>query len=136
MSSYFDTNDRFARYVENVKEVQKIVATVDTDLINNETLLRMGIEAMCECGLFEKELDEWEELSSSSQTRDEFQAHFQDSEEKFNLKKKIHDKKRGISQANLVLEEDNFIPCKSQQFDINKMDSYLDNLEAAASQEK
>ena len=97
-----------------MKEAQKIAATVYNDLINNATLLRMGIEAMYEYGLFEKALDEWEELSSSSQTWDEFQAHFQDAEEKFNLNKKTHSKKGGISQANLVLDKDNCIHCESQ----------------------
>ena len=86
--------------------------------------------------MFEKALDEWEELSSSSQTWDEFQAHFQDTEENFNINKNIHDKKGGVGQANLVLEEDNFIPYEDQQFDTNKMDSYLDNLDAAATQDK
>ena len=88
MSSYFDINDGFPRHLEKMKEAQKIAFTFDADLINNATVLRMRIKAMCECGLFEKSLDEWEELSSSSQTWDDFQFHFQDAEEKFNLKKK------------------------------------------------
>ena len=76
MISYFDINDGFSRHVEKIKEAQEIASTVDDDLIINAALLRMGIEAMWECGLFEKALDEWEELSSSSQTWDELQAHF------------------------------------------------------------
>ena len=35
-----------------------------------------------------------------------------------------------------MLEEDNCALCEDQQFDIKGMDSYLDNLEAAATQEK
>ena len=93
MSSYFDVNDGFPLYLEKTKEAQEIAATVDTELIKNATFLRMGIEAMHECGLFEKALDEWEELSSSNQNWDVFQFHSQYTKEKFNLKKKIHDKK-------------------------------------------
>ena len=51
MSSYFVINDGFCRCAEKMKEAQNIVATVDDDLINNATLLRMGIDAMCECVL-------------------------------------------------------------------------------------
>ena len=65
----------------------------------------IGIEAMWKCDLFKKTLHEWEELSSSSQTWDKFKTHFQDAEENFNLKKKIHDKNGGISQDNPMLEE-------------------------------
>ena len=93
ISIYFDINDGFTRCSEKMKECQKIAATVDADLINNATLLRMEIEAMYECGLFENALDEWEELISSNQNWDAFQFQFEDAEEKFNLKKKIHDKK-------------------------------------------
>ena len=136
MSSYFDINEGFARYLEKMKEFQKIAATVDKELINNATLLRMGIEAMHECGLFEKALDEWEEISSSNQNWDVFQFHFQDAEEKFNLKKKIHDKKGGISQANLASEENNCAPFEEQQCEVSTLDACLDNLAAAATQEK
>ena len=48
----------------SVKEPQKIAATIDKELINDAMLLRMSIEAMHECGLFEKALDEWEEFST------------------------------------------------------------------------
>ena len=54
---------------------------------------------MHDCGLFEKALDEWEELNQSSQTWDEFQTHFLDAEEKFNLKRRVHDKKGSLGQA-------------------------------------
>jgi len=110
MSSYFDINEGFARYLEKMKEPQKIAATVDKELINNATLLRMGIEAMYECGLFEKALDEWEELSTSNQNWDVFQFHFQDAEEKFNLKNKMHDKKGGFGQAKSASEENYSTP--------------------------
>jgi len=63
MSSYFDINDGFTRYVERMKEAQKTASTIDVNLINDTTLLQMGIEAMCECSLFEKALDEWEDLT-------------------------------------------------------------------------
>ena len=36
-----------------------------------------------------------------------FQFHFQEAEEKFNLKNKIHDKKGGINQANIAFEDNN-----------------------------
>ena len=51
----------------------------------------MGIEDMHGCRLFDKSIDEWEELATNQQTWDEFQTHFQAAEENFNLKKKIHD---------------------------------------------
>ena len=130
MSSYFDINDGFARYIERMKEAQKIADTVDVNLITDATLLRMGIEAMHDCGLFEKALDEWEELDTAHQNWDEFQTHFQDAEEKYNLKKKIHDKKGNIGQAHAVSTE------ASPQFDMDNMNTYLDNLAAAATQEK
>ena len=63
MTTYFDINNGFTKYIERMKEAQKVVATINTDLINNATLLRMGIDAMHECGLFKKALDKWEELS-------------------------------------------------------------------------
>ena len=57
---------------------------------------------MCNCGLFDKPLDEWQELSSVDQTWNEFITHFQNAEEKFNLKKNIHDNKGGVGNANTV----------------------------------
>ena len=95
-SRYFCINDGFTRCFENTQEAQKIIATICSDLISNSVLLRIVIEAARECGLLEKALDEWEELSSSSQTWDKFQAHFQDAEEKFNLKNKIYDKREAL----------------------------------------
>ena len=136
MSSYFDINDGFARYLERMKEAQKTASTIDVNLINDATLLRMGIEAMYECGLFEKALDDWEELTKSQQTWSEFQTHFQEAEEKFNLKKNINDKKGGLGRANSVKPEDICAPCTSQVLDVSKMDAHLDNLAAAATQEK
>ena len=63
ISSYFEINEGFACYVERMKEAQKTASTIDINLINDATLLRIGIEAMHECGLFEKALDEWENLA-------------------------------------------------------------------------
>ena len=83
-----------------MKEAQKTAATVDVNLINDATLLRMGIEAMYQCGLFDKALDEWEDRSNLDQSWEDFINHFQDAEERFNLKKNIHDKKGGIGRAN------------------------------------
>ena len=48
--------------------------------------------------------------------------------------RKIQDKKWGISQANLALEEDNCITSNAVCF--SKMDTYLDDLAAPATQEK
>ena len=64
MTSYFDINEGFTKYIERMKEAQKTAATVDVNLINDATLLRMGIEAMYQCGLFDKALDEWEDRSN------------------------------------------------------------------------
>ena len=136
MTSYFDINEGFARYIERMKEAQKTAATIDADLINEATVLRMGIEAMYNCGLFDKALDEWEELDSSLQTWDEFITHFQNTEEKFNLKKQIHDKKGGIGRANAAEEIDESELYENHDYDVNKMDTYLDNLAASATQEK
>ena len=41
-------------------------------------------------------------------------------------------KGEAFGRANLVLKEDNCTPCEDEQFEINKMDSYPDNLAAAA----
>ena len=70
-----------------MKEAQKIAATIDSNLINEATLLRMEIETMHDCGLFEESLDEWEECQTGNETWEEFQNHFQVAEEKFKLKK-------------------------------------------------
>ena len=59
---------------------------------------------MHDCGIFDKYLDEWEELSSIDQTWEDFITHFQHAEEKFNLKKSIHDKKSDIGRSNVVEE--------------------------------
>ena len=55
---------------------------------------------MHDCGIFDKALDQWKELTTNQQICDEFQTHFQNDEEKFNSKKKIHDKMGGIGSAN------------------------------------
>ena len=91
MASYFNINEGFSRHLEKMKEAQKAAATINPDLINYTTLLCMGIEVIHECGLFERTLDEWEELAAKYQTWAEFQSHFQDSGEKFNINKRIHD---------------------------------------------
>ena len=57
MNSYFDINKGFTKCIEKMKEAQKTAATVNANLINDTTLLRMGIEAMYQCGLFDKALD-------------------------------------------------------------------------------
>ena len=50
-----------------MREVQKVAAAVDPNLINDAALLRMGVEDACECGLFDKSLDKWEEITSGFQ---------------------------------------------------------------------
>ena len=54
MASYFNINEGFTKYVERMKDAQKTEATMDLNLINDATLLRMDIEAMYHCGLFDK----------------------------------------------------------------------------------
>ena len=66
----------------------------------------MGIEAIYECGLFEKALDEWEDLAVYQQNWSEFQSHFQEAEEKFNLKQHINNKKGSLGRANSTKPED------------------------------
>ena len=61
--------------------------------------------------------------------------HFQDTEEKYHLKQKIHDKKGSIGHTHGVSEDDKGVQ-DSDQFNVNKMNIYLDNLVAAATQEK
>ena len=58
MCSYFDIINSFAHHIERIKEAQKTASTIDVNLINDATLLRIGIEGMHECTLFEKVLDE------------------------------------------------------------------------------
>ena len=58
IGNYFDINEGFARYIEKIKNTQKIAATADTNLINNAIFLRIGIESIRNCGLLEKALDE------------------------------------------------------------------------------
>ena len=53
MASYFDIEEGFTSCIELMKEAQKTAATIDPNLINGHTLLRMGIEAMHDCVLFE-----------------------------------------------------------------------------------
>jgi len=48
----------------------------------------------------------------------------------------MNNKKGGLSKANLVNQEDICQPCASPDFDISKIDTYLDNLAAATTQEK
>ena len=60
IASYFDINEGFAKCIERMKEAQKIAAIIDANLINDATLLRMRIEAMCNFGLFDKVPDQWE----------------------------------------------------------------------------
>ena len=87
-----------------MREAQKTASAVDSNLINDSTLLRISIEAMCNCGLFEKAIDEWKEWNKTEQTWDNFQAHFLNAEEKFLIKRNIHDKKGGIGNANAAEE--------------------------------
>jgi len=93
MKDYYDVNEGISKYFEKMKNDQTIATAVDRDLINDATLLQIGLDAMYVCGLFEKTLDEWEELNKTDQTWNKFQTHFIAAEEKFNLKKGIHDKK-------------------------------------------
>ena len=47
-------------------KAQKVASTTDVNLINDTTRIRLGIEAMWNCGLWDKTLDEYEELSKSN----------------------------------------------------------------------
>ena len=114
----------------------KTKATIDANLINDATLLRMGIKAMCNCGLLDKAIDEWEGLSSINQKWEYFVTHFQNAEEKINLKKSIHDKKGSIRRDNVVEEVEESGLYRNHNYDINNISTHLDNLAAAVTQEK
>ena len=43
IASYFKTNAGFTTYIDRMKEAQKTVATIDLNLINDTTLLRIGM---------------------------------------------------------------------------------------------
>jgi len=58
MKNYYDVNEGMSKYFEKMKNAQTIATAVDRDLINDATLLRISVDAMYECGLFEKALDE------------------------------------------------------------------------------
>jgi len=66
--------------------------------------------------------------------------HFIAAEEKFNLKKGIHGKKGNIGQANAAnddhTQDSTDQTITNEAFDISQMDSYLNNLAAAATAEK
>ena len=79
MTRHFDINEGFNRHLEKTKESQKKDSTFNPNLINNDTLLRILIEAMCECGIFCKALEVWEELIAGLQTWELFQVYVQDS---------------------------------------------------------
>ena len=73
MKHYYDVKEGLTRYIIKITKVQKVVSTADVNLINGATLLRLGIELLHECGLWDKTLDEWEGLIKSNQTWDAFQ---------------------------------------------------------------
>ena len=94
VASYFDINKGFSRNMEKMQEVQITAVAVYANLINDSTLLRTFIEAMHNCGLFEKSIDEWEDLNKTEKTWNKFQTRFLNAEEKYLIKKKIHGKNR------------------------------------------
>jgi len=55
---HYDVNEGMSKYFEKMKNAQTIATAVDRDLINDTTLLQIGLDAMYECGLFQKVLDE------------------------------------------------------------------------------
>ena len=72
MKDCFGTNEGFSKCLEKMKEAQKTASTIDPNLINDAALLRMGIEAMRDCRLFEKAFDEWEDKATVDQSWPEF----------------------------------------------------------------
>ena len=78
---------------------------------------------MCNCCLFDKDIDQREEISSIDQTWEDFITHFQNDEENFNLKKSVHDKKGCIGRPNTVEEVKESELYGSHNYDINKMDT-------------
>jgi len=68
MKDYYDVNKKMSKYFEKMKNAQTIATAIDRDLINDATLLRIGLDAMYKCGLYEKALDKWEELNKTDQT--------------------------------------------------------------------
>ena len=59
-----------------------------------------------------------------------------DAEEKFNLKKSIHDKKGSIGRANALEEVEEIEHYDNHNYGINNMNTCLDNLAVAATQNK
>ena len=59
MKYYYDINEGFIVHIEKMLKAQKLVLTIDVNLIKDETLLRMCIESICDCGLCDKYLYEW-----------------------------------------------------------------------------
>ena len=81
-----------------------MASIVDPSLIKGAKLLIMRVEKIHGCGLFDKAFYEWKELAASLQTQTAFQTKFQDVEEKYNLKKWIHDKKGNIGSTIVAFE--------------------------------
>ena len=63
-------------------------------------------------------------------------SHFQNVEEKFNLKNNIHDKKDGIGRANDAEEVEEIDLYENPNYYMNQMDTCLDNLATAFTQKK
>jgi len=57
MKHYYDVNEGMSKYFEKMKNAHTITTAVDRDLINDATLFWIDLDAMYECGLFEKALD-------------------------------------------------------------------------------
>ena len=87
--------------------VQKVSWIINFNLINDATLLWLGAEAMWNCGLCDKTLDEWEELSKSTQTWYVFQDYFFNAEEKFNIERIIYDKNESLKHVKAESYEEN-----------------------------
>lgn len=59
IKDYYTFDDGFAKYVEKIEDTVAKVKLVKSNLLKNNTIMTFGELAMGKCGMYKKEIDEW-----------------------------------------------------------------------------
>ena len=137
MDEYFDISAGMPRFIEKMEDA-KALAEQANKPIPDHLIVTSAITQMYSSGFYTSAFEKWEELKPAQQISYKFKKRFKDAHKSYERNKNVAAKKMGYGLANAAAVIESPAPPPPENFyaAMTSLESYMDNLAAAKTNEK
>ena len=100
----FDPNTTMVSYFYKIREIRNVAVRAGNPMLDNDVIAELYL-VMAKTGIFDKTIDEWDELDAADKTWARFQSHFKTAYKRYQQKLRRQDKSAGPRpMANQAIE--------------------------------